>query len=110
GTGIVNTPSNFGQLGERPTHPELLGYLSPPFLDHGQSIQKVHSERLQCTVYQRSSDDNAANFAKDAADRFYWRMNRRRMTAEEIRDSMLRVSGQLDLKIGGPRAALAPAL
>jgi len=110
GTGIVNTPSNFGQLGERPTHPELLEYLSQRFLDNGQSIKKLHREIMLSTVYQLSSDDNAANFAKDAADRFYWRMNRRRMTAEEIRDSMLRVSGQLDLKIGGPSAALTPEL
>src|SRR5262249_15914416 len=75
GTGIVNTPSNFGKLGERPTHPELLEYLPQWFLDHGRSIKQLQREIMLSAVYQLSSDDNAANLAKDSGDRFYWRMN-----------------------------------
>jgi mono/diheme cytochrome c family protein len=109
GTGLVNTPSNFGKLGERPTHPELLDYLAQWFLDHGRSIKQLHREIMLSAVYQLGSDDSAPNIAKDAGNRLYWRMSRRRMSAEEIRDSVLKVSGDLDLKVGGPSAPLTPS-
>jgi mono/diheme cytochrome c family protein len=103
GTGIVDTPSNFGQMGERPTNPELLEYLAKSFVEHGMSIKKLHREIMLSSVYQLSADSLPPNAEKDPANRLYWRANRQRLDAETIRDSMLAVSGTLDLKkAGGP--------
>jgi mono/diheme cytochrome c family protein/cytochrome c553 len=107
-TGIVDTPSNFGMTGERPTNPELLEYLAQWFVDNGKSIKKLHREIMLSTVYQLNSDFVEANNNKDGGNRFYWRANRRRMDAEQIRDSILLVAGRLDTKIGGPSSPLAP--
>jgi hypothetical protein len=108
GTGIVDTPSNFGQMGERPTNPELLEYLARDFVDHGMSFKKLHREILLSSVYQLSTEASAANQEKDPANRFYWRANRRRLDAEAIRDSLLYASGGLDLKkAGGPSTDFA---
>ena len=101
GTGIVDTPSNFGRLGERPSHPELLDYLAGWFLDNGQSIKALHKKILMTSTYQLSSDYSAKNFDTDPANRLHWRTNRRRLDAESIRDSILFVSGALDTKLGG---------
>ena len=109
GTGLVDTPSNFGVAGERPTHPELLEYLSQRFVDQKRSIKQLHRDIMLSAVYQLSADQSPANFEKDAGNRFYWRAERHRMTAEQIRDSLLFVSGALDLKAGGPSTALSPA-
>jgi cytochrome c553 len=106
GTGIVDTPSNFGKLGEAPTNPELLEHLAQSFADSGYSIKTLHRQIMLSRVYQLSSDDSAVNTAKDAGNRFYWRANRRRLTAEQIRDSVLAVSGTLEEKTGGPSVAL----
>ena len=106
GTGIVDTPSNFGKLGEAPTNPELLEYLAQSFVDGGHSIKALHRQIMASRVYQLGSADSAANTAKDAGNRFYWRANRRRLTAEQIRDSVLAVAGTLEEKIGGPSVAL----
>jgi mono/diheme cytochrome c family protein len=108
GTGIVDTASNFGFSGERPVHPELLEYLAQRFVSGGRSLKALHKEIMLSRVYQLASDDVAANRAKDAGNRFYWRANRRRMTAEQIRDSVLFAAGALDETIGGPPAALTP--
>jgi cytochrome c553 len=108
GTGIVDTPSNFGKLGERPTNPELLEYLAQSFIDSGYSIKALHRQIMLSSVYQLASTDSAANAAKDSGNRLYWRSNRRRMSAEQIRDSVLDVSGALEKKIGGPSIALTP--
>jgi hypothetical protein len=109
GTGLVNTPSNFGVLGERPSHPELLEYLSQWFLDHGRSIKQLHREIMLSAVYQLSSAPAPASAAKDSGNRLYWHWSLRRLAAEEIRDAMLQVSGDLDLKVGGPSSALSPS-
>ena len=109
GTGIVDTPSNFGKTGERPTHPELLEYLSQFFVDNGLSIKKLHREIMLSASYQLSADHDQKNFDKDSGNRLYWRGNRHRMTAEQIRDSVLFVSGALDSKAGGPSAQLTPS-
>jgi len=109
GTGIVDSPSNFGVAGERPSHPELLDYLAQYFVDSGLSIKKLHREIMLSSVYQLSTDNLQANFEKDSGNRLYWRANRRRMDAEEIRDSLLFISGVLETKIGGPSADLTPA-
>jgi Protein of unknown function (DUF1549)/Protein of unknown function (DUF1553)/Planctomycete cytochrome C len=108
GTGIVDTPSNFGITGDRPSDPELLEYLAQTFIDNGLSIKKLHREIMLSSVYQLSDDNVAENFEKDPDNRLYWRANRRRMDAEEIRDSILAVAGDLDTKIGGPSAPLGP--
>jgi hypothetical protein len=108
GTGIVNTPSNFGINGERPTHPELLDFLAQRFLAGGMSMKALHREIMLSATYQLSADHDAAAFAKDGGNRLYWRANRRRMSAEQIRDSVLAVSGALDLRVGGPSITLTP--
>jgi hypothetical protein len=108
GTGLVDTPSNFGQNGERPTHPELLEYLSQYFLDHGRSIKALHREILRSAVYQLSAANDVTNFAKDSGNRLYWRANRSRLSAEQLRDSVLFVSGTLENKMGGPAVQLTP--
>jgi len=109
GTGIVDTPSNFGVGGERPTDPELLEYLAGQFVKDGMSIKKLHKQIMLSSVYQLSTENDAANLAKDSGDRFYWRMDRKRMDAEQVRDAVLMVSGNLDTSLGGPSADLTPA-
>src|SRR5262245_4932825 len=108
GTGLVNTPSNFGVNGERPTHPELVDYLAQYFVDHGMSIKALHREIMRSSVYRLGVSGQPAAEAKDAGNRLYWRATRRRMSAEQIRDSVLFVSGALDEKIGGPSVSLTP--
>ena len=108
-TGIVDTPSNFGQMGERPTNPELLEYLASTFVKNGMSIKNLHREIMLSSVYQLSTQNDEANFAKDSGNRFYWRFNRRRMDAEELRDAVLSVAGDLDDAVGGPSEDLTPA-
>jgi hypothetical protein len=97
GRGIVATPSNFGQLGERPTHPELLDYLAASFVEDGWSIKKLHKRILLSSTYQLAAANVEANLAKDPANRFFWRAPLRRLDAEAIRDSLLFASGELDL-------------
>jgi len=106
GRGIVATPSNFGQLGERPTHPELLEYLAGRFIVNGYSIKALHRDIMLSATYQLSSEFSQKNFAQDPDNRFYWRANHRRLDAEAIRDSLLFAAGSLDRAIGGPSAEL----
>jgi cytochrome c553/mono/diheme cytochrome c family protein len=108
GTGLVNTPSNFGINGERPTHPELLDHLAQVFNANGMSIKALHREIMRSAVYRLGSEQQAAAFAKDAGNRLYWRAARRRLNAEEIRDAVLMVSGALDTRLGGPSVPLTP--
>jgi hypothetical protein len=109
GTGLVDTPSNFGVAGERPTNPELLEYLAQTFVDNKLSIKQLQRDIMLSAVYQLSADHDAHDFEKDSGNRLYWRFDRRRMTAEQLRDSLLFVSGALDLKAGGPSTALTPS-
>jgi len=109
GTGIVDTPSNFGMGGERPTDPELLEYLAGQFVKDGMSVKKLHKQIMLSSVYQLSTETDPQNLAKDSGDRFYWRMDRKRMDAEQVRDAVLMVSGNLDTSLGGPSADLTPA-
>ncbi len=108
GTGLVETPSNFGWNGERPSHPELLEYLAQYFIDHGMSIKALHREILRSSVYQLSTTNSPANYDKDAGNRLYWRANRSRLSAEQLRDSVLFVAGSLESKMGGPATTLTP--
>jgi len=96
GKGIVATPNDFGARGERPTHPELLDYLADQFVRSGWSVKAMHRMIMLSRAYQMSSDNNAADALKDAQDHFLWHFPRRRLEAEEIRDSMLAFGGALD--------------
>src|SRR5579885_326934 len=109
GTGITDSPSNFGFGGERPTNPELLDYLASEFVKNGMSIKKLQREIMLSSVYQLSTANNQADFEKDSGNRYYWRANRKRMEAEEIRDSILQVAGNLDDTLGGPSEDLTPS-
>ncbi|HQZ16124.1 MAG TPA: PSD1 and planctomycete cytochrome C domain-containing protein [Vicinamibacteria bacterium] len=109
GTGIVDTPSNFGINGERPSHPELLDYLARYFMDHRMSVKALHREILRSAAYRLSGAHSKANAEKDAGNRLYWRANRPRMSAEQIRDSVLFVSGSLKTTMGGPSVTLTPS-
>jgi len=102
GRGLVDTPNDFGWNGSRPSHPELLDWLAVEFRDRGQSFKELHRLILRSAAYQQSSQDNAAGSRLDADNRYLWRMNRQRLEAEEIRDTVLAVSGQLDSRMGGP--------
>ena len=107
GRPIVGTPSNFGQLGDRPTHPELLDYLAVRFMETGWSMKSLHRDIMLSATYQLSSEQSDKNFNIDGDNRWFWRMNRRRLDVESWRDSMLAVSGKLDSKLGGPTTNLA---
>jgi hypothetical protein len=102
GRGIVDTPSDFGRNGSRPTHPELLDWLACEFRDGGGSFKKLHRLILMSAVYGQSSAHNPVAAKIDADNRYLWRMNRGRLDAESIRDTVLAVSGKLDLTPGGP--------
>jgi mono/diheme cytochrome c family protein len=106
GYGIVRTASNFGSQGDRPSHPELLDYLAGRFVKEGWSLKKLHREIMLSAAYALSDEPSAHNYAADPDNRFLWRYNRRRLDAESLRDSLLYVSGKLDLKQGGPAAPL----
>jgi len=108
GTGLVNTPSNFGLNGERPSHPELLDHLANVFMASGMSIKALHREIMRSAVYQLSGEHQAAAFAKDSGNRLYWHATRRRLSAEQIRDAVLQVSGAIDSRLGGPSVPLTP--
>jgi hypothetical protein len=102
GRGIVPTPNDFGKLGQPPTHPELLDWLATEFVARGWDIKAMHKLLMLSSAYQMSSADDAASLAKDPQNELFWRFNMRRLTAEEIRDSVLMVNGTLNLQMGGP--------
>jgi len=106
GYGLVRTPSNFGAQGDRPSHPELLDYLAARFVREGWSLKKLHREMMLTAAYGLSEEFSARNYAEDPDNRLLWRYNRRRLDAESLRDSILYVSGKLDLQQGGPAARL----
>ncbi|QDU26576.1 Planctomycete cytochrome C [Anatilimnocola aggregata] len=101
GRGIVGTTSNFGQLGDRPTHPELLDTLAVRFMENGWSTKWLHREIMLSATYGLSSVPEAKNLAKDADNHYLWRVSPRRLDFEAWRDSMLAVAGKLDPEIGG---------
>jgi hypothetical protein len=109
GRGLVGTPDNFGKLGEPPSHPELLDYLTMRFMESGWSIKSLHREIMLAATYQLSSDRDEANMQRDADNRYLWRMNRRRLDVEAWRDALLATSGRLDRKLQGPSTNLADA-
>ncbi len=102
GRGIVPTASDFGKLGESPTHPELLDWLAGEFRRRGGRLKEMHKLIMLSNTYRMSSSPNEAGLARDPANRLFWRFNMRRLAAEEVRDSILAVSGKLNLKAAGP--------
>jgi mono/diheme cytochrome c family protein len=102
GTGLVDTPSDFGYLGGKPSHPELLDWLARRLQHHGWRLKPLHREILLSQTYRQSSDSREDAARLDASARLLWRFPARRLSAEEIRDSVLAVTGKLDLKMGGP--------
>jgi hypothetical protein len=109
GRGIVGTPSNFGALGERPTHPELLDYLASRLISQGWSLRRVHREILLSATYRQSSADSDVKSQIDPENKLLWRMNRRRLDVEAWRDALLMAAGNLDRSLGGPSGNLSSA-
>jgi hypothetical protein len=107
GEGLVTTPSDFGLVGEPPTHPELLDWLAGWFMDHGWSLKQLHRLIMNSATYQQRSDDNPRYSAKDQGNSLLWRQNRYRLDFEAMRDTMLAVSGALDRTMGGQPVNLA---
>lgn len=106
GRGLVDTPSEFGNLGEPPTHPELLDDLAGRFMEHGWSIKWLHREILNSATWQQASVAPASE-QTDPEDKFYSRMTRRRLDWESWRDAILSASGQIDLKMGGTASSIS---
>jgi hypothetical protein len=106
GQGLVRTPSNFGQLGDRPSHPELLDYLATQLIKNHWSLKALHREILLSSTYRMSSEFVSEDFAKDPENRLLWRYNRRRLDVEALRDEFLADSGSLDPTLGGPAKKL----
>ena len=102
GAGIVGTPSDFGIMGERPTHPELLDWLAAEFVRQGWSMKRMHRLIMTSAAYQQSSDYRADAAKIDPGNRLLWAFRRQRLESEVIRDSSLAVAGLLNLKAGGP--------
>ena len=103
GNGIVNTPNDFGFMGDRPSHPELLDHLANAFVDGGWKVKSMHRMMVLSSTYRQSSHSPGETRAVEAdpQNRLLWKFNRRRLEAEEIRDAMLAVSGKLNPKRGG---------
>jgi mono/diheme cytochrome c family protein len=108
GRGLVATPNNFGKMGARATHPELLDWLASWFVENGWSIKKLHRLIMTSATYQQESGVRGQESGKaegvDPENRLLWKFPARRLAAEEIRDAMLAVSGELNLRAGGPGA------
>jgi mono/diheme cytochrome c family protein len=102
GRGIVGTPSDFGYQGERPTHAELLDFLSAELIKNGWKLKPIHKLIMTSAVYQQSPDPDLGKMAVDSENKLFWRRPRTRLEAETIRDAMLAVSGMLDEKMFGP--------
>ena len=102
GRGIVETPNDFGRMGSTPTHPELLDWLAQELLRRQGSLKEMHLRFVTTAAYRQSSRYDSSSAALDAGNRFLWRMSRRRLDAESVRDALLRISGSLDPTMGGP--------
>ncbi len=100
--GIVTTVSDFGKAGEKPSHPDLLDYLASRFIDNGWSVKKLHREILLSSVYRQSSDERPEVAKADPDNQLLAVFPHKRLEAEQIRDSLLVASGELNDKIGGP--------
>ena len=102
GTGIVSTPSDFGMMGSRPTHPELLDWLTADFIANGWSLKRLHRLIMTSSAYRQSSQQRDAAREVDPSNKLLWRYPPQRLEAEAIRDSVLAVTGLLNGETGGP--------
>jgi len=108
GRGIVDSPNDFGRMGQLPSHPQLLDWLAVEFRDGGkwidspQSFKSLHRLIVTSAVYRQSSNGNPHSTNIDRNNQFLWRMNRRKLDAESIRDSVLTLAGKLDMQMYGP--------
>lgn len=102
GRGIVRSTNNFGGLGTPPTHPELLDWLALEFVNRGWRMKELHRLIMLSSAYQMSSQGDDVALQKDPTNDLFWRFDMRRLSAEEIRDSIHAVNGQLNLKMYGP--------
>lgn len=107
GRGLVRTPGDFGVKGEPPTHPELLDWLASRFMAEGWSLKKLHRTMMLSAAYQQTSDDRPDAALADPENLLVWKMNRRRLDFEAMRDSLLACADQLDLQMGGRGVELA---
>lgn len=107
GRGLVETPNNFGLQGSAPSHPELLDWLAAEFVDRNWSVKQMHKLIMLSSAYRLNSGFDPSSAETDPENRYLWRMNRRRLDAENLRDAVLSVSGELNLKMGG-RPVLPP--
>jgi hypothetical protein len=103
GAGLCSSPSDFGRLGEPPTHPELLDHLATELLDHDWTLKRLHRRMVTSAAYRQVSHGPAIaeSYAKDPANRFVSRMTVRRLSAEQIRDAAIALTGELDPRMGG---------
>jgi mono/diheme cytochrome c family protein len=108
GRGIVRTSNNFGQIGDPPTHPELLDWLAAEFVRGGWRMKPLHRLIMLSSAYRMSSQANDAGLAKDPTNNLFWRFDMRRLSGEELRDSIHSVSGRLNTKMYGP--SMYPAI
>ena len=106
GEGLFRSPSDQGFRGQEPSHPELLDHLALSFVQRGWSIKKLHREIMLSETYQQSSRFRPDAWAIDPENRLLWRMNRRRLEIEPLRDALLASSGRLDLRLGGKSVPL----
>ena len=102
GRGIVRSSNDFGRLGDEPTHPELLDWLASEIVAQGGRLKATHKLVMTSSAYRMASDHRDVAFAADPRNDRFWRFEPRRLTAEELRDSILCVDGSLDLRQGGP--------
>ncbi|NBR05527.1 MAG: DUF1553 domain-containing protein [Planctomycetes bacterium] len=102
GNGIVDTPSDFGFNGSKPTHPELLDHLSQLFIDSGYSLKQLHRSIILSRTYQQASKPSENSLKKDFDNRYLWRWAPRRLDAESIRDSSLKTCGTFNQEMNGP--------
>ncbi len=109
GEGIVRTPDDFGSQGAPPTHPELLDWLATTFVENGWSVKDLHRKIMLSTAYRQSSSEVEERMAEDPSNKLLWRKSPLRLDAEAIRDSILAVSGRLDLEMFGKYEPLAQA-
>ena len=108
GRGLVGTPSDFGVMGERPSHPELLDWLASDFVEHGWQLKRLHKLIMRSTAYRQSSRRDPRGAKRDPENRLYWHRPVQRLDAEVIRDAMLAASGSLNEAMFGPPVPVRP--